>query len=219
MEIDSSYLVEMIIWLGKRQGYFFRFTGRNPDDTGGGGRFGYGFGYKPEFDNITGLDQLKEIVNGVTNASATGRDNIINRTSEMATAALTAGLDQKKAEINAQKEIELAKLKNDSSSSSGGNSSGGSSGSNNSGNGGGAGSSGSSGTSGSAGNGSGSSNGSAGVSSSNVGGVGSGGHSCNDNSDTLPPNSELSGENLEKGTESDVLEKMNLVERMETKMC
>lgn len=80
----------------------------------------------PKFDNITGLDQLKDIVNGVTTASATGRDNIINKTSEMASAALTAGLDQKKAEISAQKEIELAKLKNGSSSSSGDGSDGGS---------------------------------------------------------------------------------------------
>lgn len=130
----------------------------------------------PKFDNITGLDQLKDIVNGVTNASATGRDNIINRTSEMATAALTAGLDQKKAEINAQKEIELEKLKNGSSNSSGGNSAGGS-GSNNSGNGGGAGSSGGSGTvggSGSSGNSGGGVGNSSGSNNGSLGGVSSG---------------------------------------------
>lgn len=127
----------------------------------------------PQFENITGLDQLKDVVNGVTTASATGRDNIINKTSEMATAALTAGLEQKKAEIAAQKEIELEKLKNGSSNSSGGNSAGGS-GSNNSGNGGGAGSSGGSGTSGSAGNGS--AGGSGLNNSSNGGGTGAGGN-------------------------------------------
>lgn len=44
----------------------------------------------PTFDNITGLDQLKEILNAGTNSAATGRDHAISTSADVAKAALSA---------------------------------------------------------------------------------------------------------------------------------
>lgn len=44
----------------------------------------------PTFDNITGLDQLKEVLNTGTNSAAQGRDNAINSSTDIAKAALSA---------------------------------------------------------------------------------------------------------------------------------
>lgn len=42
----------------------------------------------PTFDNITGLDQLKEVLNTATNSNATGRDTALSNSAELAKAAL-----------------------------------------------------------------------------------------------------------------------------------
>ena len=44
----------------------------------------------PTFDNITGLDQLKDVLNTGTNSAAAGRDNAIKSSAEVTKAALTA---------------------------------------------------------------------------------------------------------------------------------
>ena len=44
----------------------------------------------PTFDNITGLDQLKEVLNAGTNSAAAGRDNAIKASADVAKAALAS---------------------------------------------------------------------------------------------------------------------------------
>ena len=44
----------------------------------------------PTFDNITGLDQLKEVLNAGTNSAAAGRDNAIKSSADVAKAALAS---------------------------------------------------------------------------------------------------------------------------------
>ncbi len=46
----------------------------------------------PTFDNITGLDQLKDVLNTATNSAASGRDNAINTSADVAKAALSAAM-------------------------------------------------------------------------------------------------------------------------------
>ena len=46
----------------------------------------------PTFNNITGLDQLKDVLNTATNSAASGRDNAINTSADVAKAALSAAM-------------------------------------------------------------------------------------------------------------------------------
>lgn len=76
----------------------------------------------PTFNNLTGQDQLAGIINKNTESVSTGRDNVINKASEMVNKCMELAQKQQQAETEAKKEIELEKLKNGSSSnSSGGN--------------------------------------------------------------------------------------------------
>jgi hypothetical protein len=53
----------------------------------------------PTFENITGLDQLKDVLNNATTTTAAGRDNVIKESSSLAQAALSSATSLKKAEI------------------------------------------------------------------------------------------------------------------------
>ena len=61
----------------------------------------------PTFDNITGLDQLKDILNTATNSTATGRDTALTTSSEMAKTAMEYAYKAKELDM----QTELATLK------------------------------------------------------------------------------------------------------------
>lgn len=79
----------------------------------------------PTFDNITGLDQLKEVLNKATETTATGRDKALESSGEMAKAALEYAFKSEELKQK-QKESESEDTTDDSSNGGGGNNGGGS---------------------------------------------------------------------------------------------
>ena len=71
----------------------------------------------PKFDNITGLDQLRDVLNAGTNSAAQGLQTAVTTSADMAKSAA----DLAKAQIAADKEVEVAKINKGINTESGNN--------------------------------------------------------------------------------------------------
>ena len=65
----------------------------------------------PKFDNITGLDNLKEVLNNAANTTAAGRDNALNSANDIAKAAGSHAFELAKQKAENEFLMELEKLR------------------------------------------------------------------------------------------------------------
>lgn len=74
----------------------------------------------PQFENLTGQNQLAQLIGKNTDSATTGRDNVVNQSTSMVNKALDVFSKQEELKANVQKELELEKIRQAGSNSNNG---------------------------------------------------------------------------------------------------